>query len=208
MGNNKSKITAFSLIGLFLLTGVYNAFIINSDSDLSTAGVRFIKRLDEIYGVTVAGRKVASTEEPLRLFNPKKAVYSTSLSQTNVSEEEFYSNSEIETEENFTQEDSTQFNGTLVSTNGVIDNISFQLPDGQDISVAASEISGNLFKYELNNEVYSGLIIQVDESSYSITFTDGPMDGTRLRISVVDSAADATTDKNSSENDTDQPQAI
>lgn len=47
-------------------------------------------------------------------------------------------------------------------------------------------MSGNVFEYDLNGELYSGMMYQVDQNAYMVTLTNGPLEGTRLRFSSVD----------------------
>ena len=44
----------------FVVTGTYNAIVINSESHLSGADMRFVKRLDELNGIVEPGRLVAT----------------------------------------------------------------------------------------------------------------------------------------------------
>jgi hypothetical protein len=50
------------------------------------------------------------------------------------------------------------------------------------IEISFSEMTGNTFEYDLNGQIYSGLMYQVDQNSYMITLTNGPLEGTRLRF--------------------------
>src|SRR5437868_7497247 len=56
-----NKIMGFIAFGLFVLTGTYNAVVINSESHINGTDIKFVKRLDELYGVTVPGREVAAS---------------------------------------------------------------------------------------------------------------------------------------------------
>ena len=46
----------------------------------------------------------------------------------------------------------------------------------------------NVFEYDVNGEVYSGMMYQVDQNAYMVTLTNGPLEGTRLRFSAQQSA--------------------
>jgi hypothetical protein len=69
---NKIKKEGFIIFGLSVMVGCYNAFVINSDSQLSDKDQHF-KRLDEIYGVTVPGRAMAGSLSCQKL-NPTRIV--------------------------------------------------------------------------------------------------------------------------------------
>ena len=60
-GPKKNKTIALIAASLIVVTGTYNAIVINSESSLSGNDVKFVKRLDELYGVTIKGREVAAS---------------------------------------------------------------------------------------------------------------------------------------------------
>jgi hypothetical protein len=76
----------------------------------------------------------------------------------------------------------SQFSGSLTTSNGTIDSLSVSLPNSEGLTVSFSEMNGNVFEYDLEGEIYSGMLYQVDQSSYMVTLTNGPLEGTRLRF--------------------------
>lgn len=204
MGKNKKKTFAFVLAGLFVLTGTYNAVVINSDSHISSADFKFVKRLDEVYGVTVAGREVAASVQWQKLA-PSQIITKTAPIVQSVSRVDASSVTETAVESipaAAVQEELTlslvevinpkkwqnglpaaQFNGSLSTNNGVIENLDVALPNGEGVSVSFSEMTGNVFEYDLNGELFSGMMYQVDQHAYMVTLTNGPLEGTRLRFS-------------------------
>ena len=195
---NKNKTLAFAIAGLFALTGTYNAVVINSQSDMTNIDMKFVKRLDEVYGVTVAGRDVAASVKWQKLSNnkilakniPKVDASSVtasaveSIPAASVQEELTLSLVEVVNQKKWQQGLlAEQFNGSLTTNNGVIENLAVSLPNGEGVSVSFSEMTGNVFEYDLNGELYSGMMYQVDQSAYMVTLTNGPLEGTRLRFS-------------------------
>lgn len=197
--NNKIKNAGLAFFGLFILVGCYNAFVINSDSHLSDHDQKFMKRLDEINGVTIPGRAMAGSLSWQKL-DPKRIVKRDQQMQKLA--EIKNDDAPVETEEPLVKEElnlslvevinpkkyqaglvADQFNGTLSSSNGVIENLVVSLPQGEGMSVSFSELAGNVFEYDLNGEIYSGMMYQVDQKSYMVTLTNGPLEGTRLRFS-------------------------
>lgn len=196
--NNKIKNTGFALFGLFVLVGCYNAFVINSDSHLSDHDQKFMKRLDEMNGEVIPGRQMAGNLSWQKL-DPKRIVKRDQQMQklAEIKNEA----APVDTEEAVKEElnlslvevinpkkyqaglAADQFNGTLSSSNGVIENLVVSLPQGEGMSVSFSELAGNVFEYDINGEVYSGMMYQVDQKSYMVTLTNGPLEGTRLRFS-------------------------
>ena len=201
MKKNNNKIIVFTLAGLFALTGLYNAVVINSESHLADA--KFIKRLDEFHGVTISGRELAGAPSwqklaPLKMgpkkalpvvaakvetkssdvapaFEPEAAVKeSLSLNLVEVINPKKYANGVP----------AGQFNGSLATNNGVIESLNVTLPGSENVSVAFSEMTGNVFEYDFNGEIYSGMMYQVDQGAYMVTLTNGPLEGTRLRFST------------------------
>ena len=199
---NKNKTIAFVVAGLFVLTGTYNAVVINSDSDLGSQ-VKFVKRLDEVYGVTVSGRQVASSTSwqklgPAKIIPQKNVQIAVSEKQVIPSAASVESIPAAAVQEELTLSlvevinpkkwekgvAPDQFNGSLSTSNGVIENLVVSLPGGEGVSVSFSEMSGNVFEYDLNGEQFAGMMYQVDQNAYMVTLTNGPLEGTRLRFSA------------------------
>ncbi len=74
-----------------------------------------------------------------------------------------------------------QFNGSLLANNGVIESLNVTLPDG-GFSVSFAEMTGNVFEYDYNGEIYTGMMYQVDPKSYMVTLSNGPLTGTRFKF--------------------------
>jgi hypothetical protein len=190
----------------FLVIGTYNSIVINSDSHLSSSDLQFVKRLDEIYGVTVHGREVAASVSWQKL-NPKQ------ISQLNLKKRFIKQTVQTSNSSQITQQDvvpaaavqeelslnlvevinprlfaqglgQDQFTGSLSTNNGVIESLTVSLPNADSLSVSFSEMAGNVFEYDYSGELYSGMMYQVDQNSYMVTLTNGPLEGTRLRFQV------------------------
>lgn len=203
---NKNKFMGFLAFGLFVLTGTYNAVVINSESHLSGNDVRFVKRLDELYGVTVPGRVVAAAKSWQKLTPTQIAQFNEAKIQQNIKTTAAApaidtSTSDSAPQSAAVQEElslslvevinpkkwqaglpNTQFNGNLATNNGVIESLSVALPNGEGLDVSFSEMTGNVFEYDVDGEVYSGMMYQVDQHAYMVTLTNGPLEGTRLRF--------------------------
>lgn len=200
MKNSKNKIIAFATLGLLTVVGTYNAVVINAESHLGSE-VSSVKRLDEIYGVFTPGRTVAADQtwkklspEQTKLQNISEKVVEVASSKAPTTEQEAAVTEELSLSlvevinqtkwQNGLPKD--QFNGSLSTNNGVIESLAVSLPNGESVSVSFSEMSGNVFEYDLNGELYSGMMYQVDQNAYMVTLTNGPLEGTRLRFSSVD----------------------
>jgi hypothetical protein len=205
--SQKTKLISFVAAGLFVLTGTYNSVVINSESSIKGSEVKFVKRLDEIYGVTVAGREVAAsvswqklkasekviTKVPPKIYDSVKTTASAAsivssepeqvVPAAAVQEELSLSLVEVINPKKWQQGlPNTQFSGSLTTNNGVIEDLSVSLPNGESVSVSFSEMAGNVFEYDMNGELYSGMMYQVDQASYMVTLSNGPLEGTRLRF--------------------------
>jgi hypothetical protein len=202
-GKNKNKIISFVAAGLFVLTGTYNAVVINSESLISSTEVKFVKRLDEVYGVTVPGRVVAASASWQKLA-PSVAPKNQEIKKVEIAKvetaseaapvdlipaaavQEELSLSLIEVINPTKWKDGLkagQFHGVLSTNQGVIEDLNISLPNGEGVAVSFSEMTGNVFEYDLNGELYSGMMYQVDQNAYMVTLTNGPLEGTRLRFS-------------------------
>lgn len=198
----QKKIIGSLAAAFFIVTGTYNAVVINSESHIST-DVKFVKRLDEVFGVVKAGREVAASSSWQKLSRQevvelkKYAPVSTKLVATAssetveeapvaaVQEELALKLVEVVNPKKYAQGLGTdKFSGNLETNSGVIESLSVSLPGGEGIAVSFSEMSGNVFEYDLEGQVYSGMMYQVDQGSYMVTLTNGPLEGTRLRFST------------------------
>ena len=192
----------------FVVTGTYNAIVINSESHLNGADIRFVKRLDELYGVTEPGRLVATgiqwqkltpvqTVSQNALQVPVNQVVNTIASGSSapssvpqpdapaaaVNEELNLSLVEVVNPKKWKDGlPAGQFSGSLSTSNGTIDTLSVALPNGEGVTVSFSEMNGNVFEYDIDGEVYTGMLYQVDQTAYMVTLTNGPLEGTRLRF--------------------------
>lgn len=203
----KNKTFAFLAVLMFIGTGTYNAVVINSESLLAESDTKFVKRLDEIYGVTVSGREVAASMNwqkltPKEVAEHKVKVAPQVVQTVSTTDAAPVSNADVIPAAAVQEELSlnlvevinpkkwqqgltnTQFNGNLATNNGVIESLNVSLPNGEGVSVSFSEMVGNVFEYDLDGELYSGMMYQVDQTAYMVTLTNGPLEGTRMRFAV------------------------
>ena len=179
---------------VFTLIGFYNAVVINSESKISS-DVKLVKRLDESYGIVKEGRKIATTSEWQKLEKARPQITATkqpALQESSpATQEEPALKAEaldlklVEVIKNGVPAE--LFNGSLTSNNGIVEALEIDLPN-ESLSISYSELSGNVFEYEQNGELCSGMLYQVDEKSYMVTLINGPLEGTRLRFSINTSA--------------------
>lgn len=212
-GKNRNSTFAFLAVGLFVVTGTYNTIVINSESHLASSDVQFVKRLDELYGITVPGREVAASiswqklsPQQVSQYKVKKRFIEQSVKTADaapsaqqevipaaaVQEELSLNLVEVINPKLFAQGiPQGQFNGNLSTNNGVIESLSVSLPNVESLSVSFSEMAGNVFEYDYGGELYSGMMYQVDQGSYMVTLTNGPLEGTRLRFQTDAPAVDS-----------------
>ncbi len=188
---------------LFMGVGTYNAIVINSESQIGS-DIRFVKRLDELYGVTKPGRLVAASKDWKKLPVPQKVevakvqreviqevrtvqaapeVSAPQEAVAAVQEELSLSLTEVVNPKKWEQGlQNTQFSGSLTTNNGTIESLEVSLPNGEGVSVSFSEMNGNVFQYDLGGEIYTGMMYQVDRNAFMITLTNGPLEGTRMKF--------------------------
>lgn len=183
-----------------VMAGTYNAVIINMDSMIDHEHAHY-KRIDEVYGVVTPGRSIAATSTWKKLEQPGKAqikqspmiVEKTEIKQVEQTEQKATIEQELDlalTQVINPQKWATaltagQFSGNLKTNNGTIESLSISLNGEEDLHVSFVEITGNVFEYEHNGETLSGLLYQVDNNSYMVTLSNGPLEGTRLQFSVT-----------------------
>lgn len=187
MNFTKNKKMAGFILASFAVIGIYNAVVFNSDSSISD--VKFVKRLDEVYGVTTPGRKVASNVTWQKL--EKKAVVENEVVADRIEVVETAPvataaitkslNLNLVQVENI--KNANEFSGTIVTSNGVIDSLNIELPEGKEIFLSSANMNGNVFEYTQDGEVRSGLFYQVEKNKYMITLSNGPFEGARFTFS-------------------------
>ncbi len=211
-------------LGFLCVTGSYNAFVINSESIISGTDIRFAKRLDEVYGVIVSKREVANTMAWQKLSVKQASIYKTrgvlsdkllqevgssevaqqpeGIAQAAVQEELSLSLTGVINPRKWQQGlNNSQFSGSLSTNQGVIESLSVSLPNGEGVSVSFSEMSGNVFEYDFNGELYSGMMYQENQNSYIVTLTNGPLEGTRLTF-TGDAAVDSQPEQQAESSNT------
>jgi hypothetical protein len=189
MKKNQKKSIALWTLGLLSLIGTYNAVMINSESLLSLKDAKNFKRLDEILGEEKAGRSLAVTTEWKKLsglnsFNEQKTEESSTPREISAINDSLNLQLvEVVNPSKWQQGiKETEFSGSLATNNGIIESLNVSLPEGLSIEISFSEMNGNVFEYDLNGEVFSGMMYQVDSHSYMVSMTNGPLEGTRMRF--------------------------
>jgi hypothetical protein len=201
----KKRTLSFMAMLFFVLTGTYNAIVINSESHLNGADMRFVKRLDELNGIVEPGRLVATgvqwqkleaapvvTQNALHapVIQEVKTVAAASSSEivqeppaAAITEELNLNLIEVINPKKWQNGlPPDQFSGSLSTANGSIDSLNVSLPGGEGVTVSFAEMNGNVFEYDIEGEVYSGMLYQMDQNAYMVTLTNGPLEGTRLRF--------------------------
>lgn len=205
---SKKKAFTFLAVTALVISGTYNSVMVNSDSFMNEQDVRFVKRLDEVYGVVKVGRQFASTKPQwVKLSNkqvtevaknlvpapaPKFQVAQASApsapapveTAAAVQEELDLNLVEITNPKKYQGViPASMFSGNLVAADGRIESLSVSLPNGEGLSINATEMVGNVFEYDLDGETLSGMIYQVDQTTYMVTLTNGAFEGTRMKFS-------------------------
>ncbi len=207
MKNNQKKNLTLIALGFIALVGTYNAIMINSGSVASNHST--FKRIDEVFGVVKQGRSIAVSTDWRKVTKAElaKPIIKTSAQTPSVENTESVATVaavsstlnlklvEVINPKKWEQGvKSSDFSGAIATNNGIIESLNASLPEGQSIEIAFSEMTGNVFEYDLNGSVYSGMMYQVDQNSYMVTMTNGPLEGTRLRF------AGETVDTSESQN--------
>ncbi len=204
-GQSKKKAFTYLAVAAVVISGTYNSVMVNSDSFMNEQDIRYVKRLDEVYGVVKAGRQYASVKpEWVKLSNkqvtevakalapspaPKAVVAQAQVSApvetaAAVQEELDLNLVEVSNPKKYQGNvPSSMFSGNLVTADGRIEALSVSLPNGEGLSINTSEMVGNVFEYDLDGETLSGMIYQVDQTTYMVTLTNVTFEGTRMKFS-------------------------
>ena len=197
--------------GFLVVTGTYNAIVINSESGISSDNMRFAKSIDEVYGTALSRREVAAAMPWQKLSIKQASIFrvrnkrnkrldklkessSVALSGSESFASEAPAQSQAAVQDDLSLNltavinpkkwkeglNNSQFSGTLAANSGVIESLSVSLPNGEGISVSFSEMTGNVFEYDLGGDLFSGMMYQDNQNSYVVRLTNGPLEGTLL----------------------------
>lgn len=186
----------WGILTVLTVIGTYNAVVFNTRSELSKSEVPVIKTLDEMYGIYTPGREVAAKKwqklETEKIKHDHVAEVrlddSADPSVPAIAEASIKSSLRLELVEVVnskkwkTAPARADFAGTLSTNDGILDDFTVSLPSGDEISMAYIEMSGNVFNYDLDGEIYNAMIFQADQHSYVVTLSNGPLEGTRMRF--------------------------
>ncbi len=204
---------------IVLAWGTYNSYVINSDQLFNKQSVKYVKRLDEINGLTQPGRVVANVGNWVNLsqlnkMNQKRSIslankltknerVSSVTAKTQDTSENVNTEAAITTDLNLGLSDvfnaqkfpqgvrPTSFQGELEVANGLIETLNISVDGLGSLSLSSVPMSGNVFEYRHSDgETYSAMIYQSDATNYMITFTNGPLEGTRARFSTPKNESD------------------
>lgn len=207
-GQSKKKTFTFLAVAALVISGTYNSVMVNSDSFMNEQDVRFVKRLDEVYGVVKVGRQFASAKTEWVKLSQKqvtevaKNIVPSAAPSIQVAQAATTAPAVVETAAAVQEEldlnlvevanpkkyqgnvPASQFSGSLVTADGRIESLSVSLPNGEGLSISSTEMVGNVFEYDLDGETLSGMIYQVDQTTYMVTLTNGSFEGTRMKFST------------------------
>ena len=192
---SKKNWTIWGTAFLFTVIGTYNSLVIDSQSILDQSKHSLVKRLDQ-EGLNRPARMMASTVkwQKIRPISPQKQIAKIHAKSDDSSIESMPADSVVSENLNLILVEvinpqrfkdglsNNDFSGMLTTSGGQIETLEVSLPEGLGVSVSYSEINGNVFEYESGGEIQGGMLYQVDQNAYMVSFTAGPMAGTRLRF--------------------------
>lgn len=189
MKKKLKKIMGLGFAG-FVILGAINAVIISHHSEIN-GDITYIKGLDEMYGLTQKGR-VLATNSGWKKVDDEREVASVDIPSDVRPQGEMPSAIEEDLDLALVEVinpkiwskglPNSDFSGELQTASGRIDSLTVNLPGREEISISFAEMNGNVFQYDMNGEIYSGMLYQVDPKSYMVTLTNGPLEGTRMRF--------------------------
>lgn len=210
--------TTIGAIFMMLALGGYNSALIDPSAFVKNdLGIKLAKRLDEIRGEITIGRVAAS----IPTFKPKakpvikkqvaklvkkkvvkkKKVQKKKEVAANIPAPVVNENLELSLTGGFHNKKAldaeSEFSGSAVVRDGVVEEISVSLPGGQSFTINTNErMVGNVFQYEDTGtrERKSALFYKVKKGQYMVTLTDDTQfPGLRLEFRA-DNIQDLTED--------------
>lgn len=204
------SVTIIASMMLFAL-GTYNAMFMSSLDFMSDSEIKFAKRLDEMNGRIVAAKapytnwtSLVNVNKPKKkpvIVAPKivkkkvfkKKVKKVAAKISNkpapvVAQPAIKKSLDLQLVELYNVKrykkplTSGDFTGELYSANGIIETLSVQLPNNEEIDISFAEMAGNVFNYEMDGNKFSGMMYEVSSGTYMVTLTNGPFSGTRMKF--------------------------
>jgi hypothetical protein len=181
------------LLTLIVGIGTYNAVVINTHSHLTSKTAAFEAELDEL----PTGRIVAQETRWKKISQEEIAQTASQVSLAEMEMPKVAPAAEAAIKDELNLElievsnpkkwkaglSRSEFEGSLSTSDGVINSFEVSLPSGEMVSVEFVEMNGNVFHYDLDGQIYNAMIFQADQHTYMVSFSDGPLEGTRLRFS-------------------------
>lgn len=192
----KKKNTSWKWLMLTLIVGVgtYNAVVINTSSLLSADRVssealeteldsgRIVAQESKWQKVSI--EQISQTSSQVSLSNMEMPA-ATPAAEAAIKDELNLELIEVSNPKKWKAGlAKSEFEGYLTTADGVINSFSLTLPTGESVNNEFVEMNGNVFHYDLDGQVYNAMIFQADQHTYMVSFSDGPLEGTRLRFST------------------------
>jgi len=220
---------------LMIALGGYNSALVDETAFLrNDFGIKLAKRLDEIKGEIIVGRMAASiptwNQSSTKLIKkqaeqlikneitPKKISKKKKIAQIDKAIPAPVVNDDLELSlsggfyDKKALTDASQFSGSAVVQDGVIEAINVSLPGGQVLSINTNErMVGNVFQYEDTGtrERKSGLFYKVKPGVFMVTLTDDTQfPGLRLEFKTNESAEIAENNNLDVDYQDNQPQEL
>jgi hypothetical protein len=205
---------------LLFVVGTYNTVTLNAVSYMNDNEIKFVKRLDEITDKVMAVKESINMNflnkyaaRPAKKIAKKKVVAKKRVAKAiaPIKSKRFAAvitqDLELDLVEVFNSKlfkaglSSADFSGKVFASNGVIESLEVSLPNNQSIEVGYTEMAGNVFKYEVDGQSYSGMMYEVKKGQYMVTLANGPYQGTRMKFQgYVEESNYDDTDRNVANN--------
>ena len=205
------KMSLLSATCFLVANSGYHSLRFNTPVTLrNDLNIKITKRLDETFGKVKFGRKAASlgtqswNRVPVKKVAPRsfgKLVSSDNIKKQQVAVKAtpapaIQNDLDLELTGGIYNKkplkQGSDFSGNAKVVDGVVEEITVELPGGKHFSINTSErMVGNVFQYEDTNtrELRSGLFYEVKKGTYMITLTDdSQFSGIRLQFSAPESS--------------------
>jgi len=198
---NYSKRMIILTLGVFLISGIYNALFIDFGVETS-AFDNYQFKLKKTNNVITKKRKTYSSKRVVTnkgYSKRRKAIVKKAVVNSRAEISSSNQKAHITHELNLNLKEffnpnlykkvlkADQASGSLAARDGVIETFEVSLPNGEEIVGQFSEMNGNVFTYDHEGHLYSGLIYQSGNSAYSVTLVNGPFKGSKMKF-VADSS--------------------
>lgn len=198
--NKTLTMTMLIAFSIFLISGIYNTFIVDFSVDTDSFNAYKFSIKNTKYKKIVSYASTRKRSLARANYSKKRKVIvkkATENSRQEISpvNQRAHIQDEIDLvlKEFFNPKlykkvlSSNDAEGSLRAKDGIIESFEIALPNGEQVTGQFSEMNGNVFTYDHEGVMFSGLIYQSGNNAYSVSLVNGPLKGSKMKFVTAES---------------------